>query len=94
MHHRIPRKLSHIPLRSFDIVIDIEDPFAPELTVEDYMKEHGSPPEPPRYRIVSVELVTCPEDNQPVLVTECGSCPGFVRRFKDRMECTKAVLIE
>jgi len=94
MPHRTLRRLSHIPLRSFNIVVDIEDPFAPELTVDNFIKRYGKPPDTSKYRIISIESVTCPEDNQPVLVTECGACPRFIRRFKDRIECTKAIATE
>lgn len=91
MQRKTARRYSHIPLRSFSVVIDLEDPFAPELTIENFIKHHGRAPESSRYRIVSIDVVTCPEDNQPVLVTECGGCPRFIRRFKDRIECGKAV---
>jgi len=78
-------------MRTFQIVLDMDDPFSPELTIEDFVKHHGKEPESSRYRVVSIDLVTCPEDGQPVLVTECGGCPRFVRRFKDRIECSKAL---
>ncbi len=81
-------------MRSFNIVVDTEDQFAPDLTFENFIKQYGKPPDTSRYRIISIELVTCPEDKQPVLVTECGACPRFIRRFKDGIECTKAIAME
>ncbi|MFH0848119.1 MAG: hypothetical protein V1857_01285 [archaeon] len=91
MQHSPARRFAHIQMRSFKIVIDLEDPFAPELTIENFVRRYGREPETPRYRVVAVELVTCPEDSHPVLVTECGQCPRFVRRFKDHIECSKAL---
>lgn len=82
--------LSHIEIRSFKVVVDTEDLFNPELTYESFLKEHGVDPEPPRFRVVSIETVTCPEDGVPVLVTECGACPGFVRRMEGKIYCRKA----
>lgn len=69
------------PIRSIQVVIDLEDPLAPELTVEDFVKAYGVSPASPRYRILSIEVLTCPEDQQPILASECGHCPRFVRRL-------------
>jgi hypothetical protein len=81
---------SHIEIRSFKIVLDTEDQFNPELTYESFLRMHGTDPEPPRFRIVSIDAVTCPEDGVPVLVTECGTCPGFIRRMEGKILCRKA----
>lgn len=70
-----------VPIRSIQVVVDLEDPLAPELTVEDFVKTRGVPPALPRYRILSVEVLTCPEDQQPILASECGHCTRFVRRM-------------
>jgi hypothetical protein len=83
----------HIPIRTIKIVVDVEDVFAPELTLEEFLKLHGTIPEPPKYRIINVEVVTCTEDNQPVLVTECGRCQRFVRRFQGHISCRKTLTI-
>jgi len=61
-------------------VFDLEDPLSPEITLEDFLKTYGAPA-PPRYRIMRVEVLTCPEDDQPILASECGHCPRFVRRL-------------
>lgn len=74
-------------IRSFKIVIDTENIFTPELTLEDFIKTYGKEPSLPRYRIIKIEVVTCPEDQQPVLVTECAKCPKFIRRFKNQIYC-------
>jgi len=70
-----------VPIRSIQVVVDLEDPLAPELTVEDFVKTYGVNPALPRYRILSVEILTCPEDQQPILASECGHCTRFVRRM-------------
>jgi hypothetical protein len=59
----------------------LEDPLAPELTVEDFVKTYGTEPTFPRHRILNLEVLTCPEDQQPILASECGHCPRFVRRL-------------
>jgi hypothetical protein len=82
--------LSRISIRSFKIVVDLEDMFNPELTYENFLRTHGVEPEPPRFRVVCIEAVTCPEDNLPVLVTECGACSGFIRRMGEEIYCRKA----
>lgn len=74
-------------IRSFKIVIDTENIFSPELTLEDFIKNYGKEPTLPRYKIVKIEVTICPEDQQPVLITECAKCPKFIRRFKDRIYC-------
>ena len=70
-----------VPIRTIQVVIDLEDPLAPELTIEDFSKAYGMIPAPPRYRTLNVEVLTCPEDEQPILASECGHCPRFVRRL-------------
>lgn len=70
-----------VPIRSIQVVVDLEDPLAPELTVEDFVKTYGVSPASPRYRILNVEVLTCPEDQQPILASECGRCTRFLRRM-------------
>jgi hypothetical protein len=70
-----------VPIRSIQVVVDLEDPLAPELTVEDFVKTYGIGPTSARYRILNLEVLTCPEDQQPILASECGRCPRFVRRL-------------
>jgi len=85
---------AHTVIRSIRLVLDVEDVFSPELTLEDFLELHGKNPEPPKYRVVNVEVVTCSEDNQPILVTECGGCPRFIRRFNGHISCKKILTIE
>ena len=81
-----------LPLaRQLNIVVDLEDRFTPAMTVDDFIKEFGFTPEPPRYKVVAVEVLTCAQDGQPVLVGECGRCPKFIRRTGDRIYCRAAV---
>ncbi|HID17532.1 TPA: hypothetical protein EYP26_04485 [Candidatus Bathyarchaeota archaeon] len=79
----------HTPIRTIKVVVDIEDIFKPPLPIESFVKIYGAAPEPPRYRVISIEVVTCVEDKAPVLVTECGGCPKFVRRYKGYVCCRR-----
>jgi hypothetical protein len=72
-----------VPIRSIQVVVDLEDPLAPELTLEDFVRTYGVGPVSPRYRVLSVEVLTCPEDQLPILASECGHCTRFVRRMDD-----------
>jgi hypothetical protein len=72
-----------VPIRSIQVVIDLEDPLAPELTLDDFIRTYGVVPASPRYRVLSVEVLTCPEDQLPILASECGHCTRFVRRMDD-----------
>jgi hypothetical protein len=72
-----------VPIRSIHVVVDLEDPLAPELTLEDFVRTYGVGPASPRYRVLSVEVLTCPEDQLPILASECGHCTRFVRRMDD-----------
>jgi hypothetical protein len=73
--------LVRVPIRSIQVVVDMEDPMAAELTMSDFVETYGMQPALPRYRVLNVEVLTCPEDQQPILVSECGHCPRFVRRL-------------
>jgi hypothetical protein len=59
-----------VPIRSIQLVVDLEDPLAPELTVEDFVRTYRLIPASPRYRILAMEILTCPEDQQPILASE------------------------
>lgn len=72
-----------VPIRSIQVVIDLEDPLSPELTLDDFVRTYGLSPALPRYRVLSVEVLTCPEDQLPILASECGHCTRFVRRMDD-----------
>ena len=72
-----------VPIRSIQVVVDLEDPLAPELTLEDFVRTYAVGPASPRYRVLSVEVLTCPEDQLPILASECGHCTRFVRRMDD-----------
>lgn len=76
-----------IPVRVLRLVLDLEDLFNPPLMLEDYVGRFKSDPAPPRFRVVEVEVLTCPEDGEPITVSECGKCPKFFRRFEDKVLC-------
>lgn len=69
-----------VPIRRIAVVIDTQDQLAPEMTIEDFRHTFGQDPEPPRYRLVNIEVITSPDDQQPMLVSECGRYARFVRR--------------
>jgi hypothetical protein len=68
------------PIRRVEVVVDLEDPLSPELTVSQFKSLHGKKPGGSRYRVLSLEVVTCPDDNQPILMSECAKNPRFIRR--------------
>ena len=75
------------PIRHISMVLDVEDPMTPALTLKEFTRLFGEEPKPPRYRIISIELLCCPEDGAVVLVSECAECPRFIRRSGDFIIC-------
>ena len=86
--------INRVSIRTIKVVLDLQDPFGLELTLEDFIRIQKKMPESPLHKIVGIEVVTCSEDNQPVLVTECGQCARFIRRFKGQIFCKKFLPIE
>ncbi|HUK28354.1 MAG TPA: hypothetical protein VLV31_08020 [Candidatus Acidoferrales bacterium] len=72
-----------VPIRRIPIVIDTEDPLAPEMALDDFRTLFGKDPDQSRYRLVNIELITSPDDQQPMLVSECGRYARFLRREAD-----------
>ena len=72
-----------VPIRRIPIVIDTKDPLAPELSLEDFRALVGKDPDPDRYRLINVEVITSPDDQQPMLVSECARYSRFLRRESD-----------
>ena len=72
-----------VPIRRIPVVIDTQDPLAPEMALDDFRKLFGREPDHARYRIVSIEVITSPDDQQPMLVSECGRYARFLRREAD-----------
>jgi hypothetical protein len=83
----------YTPIRIIKLVVDVEDIFKPPLPLESFIKIYGINPEPPKYRVITIEVVVCAEDKAPVLVTECGNCPKFIRRYKGTVCCRKSLTI-
>jgi len=69
------------PIRRFRIALHLRDRFKPPVPAEG--SEEALDTE--SYRVLTLEVVTCPEDGQPTLVSECGLCPKFIRRYEDRI---------
>jgi hypothetical protein len=72
-----------IPIRRIAVVVDVHDPLASELSLDDFRALFGKDPDPDRYRVVSIEVITSPDDLQPMLVTECARYSRFIRRESD-----------
>ena len=72
-----------VPIRKIAVVVNTQDSLAPELTLEDFRQLFGNDPEPTAYRIITIEVITSPDDQQPMLVTECGRYSRFIRREGD-----------
>jgi hypothetical protein len=79
------------PIRKITVVIDTQDPLAPEMTVEDFRRLFGREPDQPRYRLINLEVITSPEDQQPMLVSECGRYGRFLRREADNVYFRKTI---
>ena len=71
------------PIRKIPVVINQNDPVSPELSLDDFRRLFGKDPDPHEFRIVNIEVITSPDDQQPMLVTECGRYSSFVRREND-----------
>ncbi len=80
-----------VPIRRIPVVIDTHDLLAPELALDDFRHLFGSDPDQDRYRVVNIEVITSPDDQQPMLVTECGRYARFLRREADNVYFRKAV---
>lgn len=74
-----------VPIRRIPVVIDMSEPLAPELTLEDFRKLFGKDPDEDRFRVLNIELITSPDDQQPMLVSECGRYARFIRRENENV---------
>ncbi|MGD0423271.1 MAG: hypothetical protein ABSA92_07410 [Candidatus Bathyarchaeia archaeon] len=83
-----------IPIRKIHVVVNSKDPLSPELALDDFRKLFGKDPDPEEYRIVNIEVITSPDDQQPMLVTECGRYSRFVRRERDSIYFRKRVDVD
>ncbi|HDI42685.1 MAG TPA: hypothetical protein ENF62_02770 [Candidatus Bathyarchaeota archaeon] len=77
------------PIRKLKFVVDTEDPTAPAMPLSSFVKLFGFTPEPPRYRLISVDVLSCPEDQTVVLAVECAECPRFIKRAKGYIYCSE-----
>jgi hypothetical protein len=72
-------------IRRIPIVINLNDPYAPEMTISDFKEMFGADPDPSKYRIVNLEIITSPDDHQPMLVSECGRYTRFIKREENEV---------
>ena len=80
-----------VPIRRIPVVIDMMDPLSPELALDDFRKLFGKDPEQNRFRVLNIEVITSPDDLQPMLVSECGRYARFLRRESDHVYFRKAL---
>ena len=80
-----------VPIRRIPIVIDTQDVLTPEMALDDFRKMFGIDPDQSRYRIVNIEVITSPDDHQPMLVSECGRYGRFLRREADSVYFRQAL---
>lgn len=80
-----------VPIRKITVVIDSQDTLTPEMSLEDFRRTFGRDPDQSRYRLVNLEVITSPEDQQPMLVSECGKYVRFVRREGDNVYIRKTI---
>ena len=69
-----------VPIRQIAVVVDINDPLAPTLSLVDFRSLHGRDPDRNHSRIVNIEVITSPDDQQPMLMSECARYSRFLRR--------------
>lgn len=84
-------RIVQIPIRKIALVINSKDPLSPELALDDFRSLFGKDPDPEEYRIINIEVITSPDDQQPMLVTECGRYSRFIRREKDSIYFRKPI---
>jgi len=92
--HLPTNTILRIPIRKITLVINSKDPFSPELALDDFRKVFGKDPDPDEYRIVNIEVITSPDDQQPMLVTECGRYSSFIRREGDNIYFRKRIDVQ
>jgi hypothetical protein len=80
-----------VPIRKIPVVLDMKDPLSPEIALDDFRKLFGKDPEQNRFRVLNIEVITSPDDLQPMLVSECGRYARFLRRESDHVYFRKAL---
>ena len=80
-----------IPIRRILVVVNTRDAMTPEVTLEDFRQLFGGDPDPSVYRVINIEVITSPDDQQPMLVTECGRYSRFIRREGDEIYFRKQI---
>ena len=72
-------------------MIDTQESLTPEMSLEDFRQMFGHDPDQSRYRLVNLEVITSPDDQQPMLVSECGKYGRFLRREGDNVYVRKTM---
>jgi hypothetical protein len=74
-----------VPIRRIPVVVNLIDPVSPQLSLEDFRSLYGKDPDFSHYRVVNIEVITSPDDLQPMLVSECARYWRFLRREGDNL---------
>jgi hypothetical protein len=77
------KTIVRVPIRRIPVVVDLKDPLAPELSLQDFRTVFAKEPDMDRYRIINIEVITSPDDLQPMLVSESARYSRFVKRESD-----------
>jgi len=80
-----------LPIRRIPVVIDLTDPFCPHLSLEEFRSLHGKDPDYHQHKVVNIEVITSPDDQQPMLVSECARYWRFLRREGDNVYFRKQI---
>ncbi len=92
---RLPAELViKVPIRRILVVIDTKDPLAPELSLDEFRNLFGTEPDGDRHRVITVEVITSPDDQQPMLVSECARYSRFMRRESDNIYFRKQISVQ
>ena len=91
MSHLPADFIIRIPIRRIPVVIDTQDTLTPEMSLGDFRRMFGRDPDQSRYRLVNLEVITSPDDQQPMLVSECGKYGRFVRREGDNVYIRRTI---
>lgn len=83
----LARRLRQVPVRKLEAILDLDNPTNAVMSLSAFRKMSKDDPNPPRYRLIQLDLAVCPEDGQPVLASECGQCPKFFRRYDGCIQC-------
>ncbi len=87
MSAKLPKGVRKVKIWKIPVVVDVENPLSPALTLDEFKRIYGKNPEKEAHRIISIEVLVCPEDSSIILPTQCSACPRFIRRVREEILC-------